>query len=544
MNVSREGTNFFPKLFRNIQVKKGQAYTLSFRIRNTTGSEPTTLGLAIAEGRGGWEPLGLHRTFEVGNEWKNIEYSFFASKDSETAQFQLTRFTKGTFEVDNLSLQSGAIKFFDSNQSLEEENIPIIGLNDFAPLKSREDFYQFIYDTEQSYWVGMYNYLKDELGVVSVISGTQLGYSPPFIQDELDYIDIHSYWCHPSVHENWRIRNVSMVNSMTTIKHLASQRVFGKPYTISEYNHPFPNQYGAEGQPMLRAYGALQGWDGVFEYTFHHRKEFDLNYNLYFFSINDRTDVLAHLPACAAIYLRGDVREANDSVVAPIMFDPYFEKLVSSRTISSNIASAGFDTNLSLIHKTGVTLNGEGISRSAEFDNPTGKILKSDTEELTWNREIADKGYFTVNTLNSKVFTGFPEGRTISLGEVDISIGDTRLGWATVSLVSQNANGFGTSGEPSNILLTATGLVENKGMKIQEFENNMITLSDWGKAPMYAEGIPMTVILPSDSENTKCYALNPKGKRKKEIPVESIDGKAKLVLKPSYKTIWYEIEIK
>ena len=57
---------------------------------------------------------------------------------------------------------------------------------------------------------------------------------------------------------------------MSTIQDLASQRVLGKPYTVSEYNHPFPNQYGAEGQPMLCAYGRLQGWDGVFQYTYNH----------------------------------------------------------------------------------------------------------------------------------------------------------------------------------------------------------------------------------------------------------------------------------
>ncbi|WP_298652767.1 hypothetical protein [uncultured Proteiniphilum sp.] len=40
------------------------------------------------------------------------------------------------------------------------------------------------------------------------------------------------------------------------------------------------------------------------------------------------------------------------------------------------------------------------------------------------------------------------------------------------------------------------------------------------------------------------FALNPKGKRKKEIPVILIDGKTEIMLKPEYKTIWYEIEIK
>ena len=55
----------------------------------------------------------------------------------------------------------------------------------------------------------------------------------------------------------------------------------------------------------------LQGWDGVFEYTYNHRPNFEPQHNRYFFSMIARTDVLAHFPACAAMFLRGDVAEAK-----------------------------------------------------------------------------------------------------------------------------------------------------------------------------------------------------------------------------------------
>ena len=97
---------------------------------------------------------------------------------------------------------------------------------------------------------------------------------------------------------------------MANIKdRLAVQRVDNKPYTISEYNHPYPNQFGAEGQPMLCAYGRLHGWDGVFQYSYNHYvDQFEPQANPWcFFDCIARTDVLAHFPACAAIFLRGDV---------------------------------------------------------------------------------------------------------------------------------------------------------------------------------------------------------------------------------------------
>src|SRR3546814_12352970 len=103
---------------------------------------------------------------------------------------------------------------------------------------------------------------------------------------------------------------------MGALRGLATSRVDGVPYTISEYNHPFPNQYGAEAQPILRAYGRLQGWDGVFQYTYAHRADVEPEMNTYFFSMAARTDVLAHMPACAAMFLRGDVSEAKSTRVA------------------------------------------------------------------------------------------------------------------------------------------------------------------------------------------------------------------------------------
>ena len=410
------------------------------------------------------------------------------------------------------------------------------------------DFYEFLVDTERSYWVGLYDYLKDELQVKSVVSGTQLGYSPPFVQAQLDYVDSHAYWCHPSpVSPEWRIRNESMVNSMSCIRSLAAQRVYGKPYTVSEYNHPFPNQYGAEGQPMLRAYGRLQGWDGVFEYNYHHRPNFQPQQNTYFFHIIARTDVLAHLPACAAIFLRGDVREAKSTVIGAVDYNTYLERLARSKAIGATIGSAGLDSHLTMLHKTAVDLSGTESTDAAHVGDivDNQKVFVSDTGELTWNVEQPGSGYFAVNTPNTKLFTGFPQGRTISLGDVTLSLGKTRLDWATVSLVSRDATGFGETDRPASILLAATGLSQNSAMIIEPTSDSTITLSDWGHGPVLVEGIPAVITLPANPTRLTCFALDPSGNRMQELPVQRAEaGGAKIELKPEYKTVWYEIDIR
>ncbi|MDY0164991.1 MAG: cellulase family glycosylhydrolase [Thermoguttaceae bacterium] len=549
VEVTQDGHEYFPKLFRALTVKEGQPYTLSFRVRRLKGEGPVTLGLAVADTDGGWRPLGLHRTLAVGNAWQKIVVPFVAGADSDRAQFQLTRFKVGTYEIDDLSFQSGAETEFNADARLEDGSIPIVRNHGYAPLKARRDFYEFLVDTERDYWTGMRDYLKNELKARSIISGTQLGYSPPHVQAELDYIDSHAYWCHPSpVSPDWRIRNLSMVNSLSCIQRLAGQRVHGMAYTVSEYNHPFPNQFGAEGQPMLRAYGRFQGWDGVFEYTYNHEPDFEPRRNTYFFSIAARTDVLAHFPACAAIYLRGDVQEAKSTVVGAMDYPTYFDRLVGSKAVGLSINNTGFDSRLTLIHKTAVDLAGEhGTDPAAVRTIPDDqKVIVSDTGELTWNMEQPGAGYWTVDTPNTKLFTGFPKGRTIALGDVTLAIGRTRLDWATVSLVSRNATGFGQSNRPASILLAATGLAENEGSVIEQVSGNEIRFQDsWGDGTVCVEGIPLVVTLPTQPERVRCFALDQRGDRKGEVPVErAVQGGSKIAIGPEYATVWYEIEVR
>lgn len=434
---------------------------------------------------------------------------------------------------------------------IEDYSIPTIKKGSEVPTVVKQDFYQFLIDTEDRYWTGMYRFLKDDLKVKSLVSGTQVIYrTSPFVQAKLDYIDSHTYWCHPGpVSPDWRIVNKPMVNSMSQITLLASSRIIGKPFTVSEYNHPFPNQFGAEGQPMLRAYGRFQGWDGVFEYTYNDRTSFDPSFNNYFFSMIERTDVLAHFPACSAIFLRGDVQEGKSAITGSIDYNKYFDHLIETDKIRGDIETAGFDMKLSLIHKTAVDLSGQTAIKEEDISKINqevkGKnILVSDTGELVWNIEDPQAGYFTVNTLNCKLFSGFPKGRKIKLGNISLSIGNTRLGWATISIVSKKGNRFGANGKPDNILLTATGIIKNNGMTIIEEPNEKIKLSDWGKSPVYAEGIPATISLPIKPNRIKCFSLDIGGNRMGEIPIDKRDRKyTEIIIKPDYKTVWYEILI-
>jgi hypothetical protein len=554
VEVTRDGGEFFAKVIRKLAVKKGQLYTLSFKIRRTAGAGAWTLSVALASTENhGWRPLGLQELVNVGSEWKTITCALEATADADQAILQLTRFKVGRYELDELSFQSGATFACDPVKGYNERTVPAVTMNgkQFPP-QARRDFVRFLFDVETRYWTGMANYVKHELKAKAPVSGTQLGYSPPYVQAKLDYVDHHAYWRHPTggwislaAKEPWAIGNDAMVNTLGNILHLAGERVQGKPYTISEYNHPYPNQFGAEGQLTLATYGRLQGWNGIFQYSYNHYvNDYEPQAMPWcFFDLIARTDVLAHFPACAAIFLRGDVREAREAVVASTTEAMCRDKLVANRSADFILSSQGHDARLAVLHRTAVAFDGDKPAQPIKLPADQ-KIFVSDTGEITWNREQPDAAYLAVNTPNTKLFTGFPAGRTLDLGGVTLSVGPTRLSWATVSLVSRKASGFGEKGAPASILLAATGDAGNAGRVMKHLADRKITLTDRGHAPMLAEGIPATVTLPSDPTRTMCYALDAHGDRKQPVPVEKSGAGSRIVIGPQHQTVWYEIEVR
>ena len=179
-----------------------------------------------------------------------------------------------------------------------------------ADAETRARFERFLAETETRYYTGMRDFLVRELGVRCPVSGTQLEFSPPEVQARLDYADAHGYWQHPE-YGPMRYGALAMVNTLEVTEHLESLRapaVRGKPFTVSEYNHPAPNPYGAETLPLLVSAAAKYGWSGVFLYTWNHFPEcvatrVELNARCPFDNLA-RTDLIAHMPAASAL-MRG-----------------------------------------------------------------------------------------------------------------------------------------------------------------------------------------------------------------------------------------------
>ncbi|MCA9118601.1 MAG: cellulase family glycosylhydrolase [Planctomycetaceae bacterium] len=540
--VRRQGRETWrPQLTQSgFAVERGRAYTLSFSIR-TNREQHIVVNCMMAHDP--WQRLGLEATVSSGPTERTHHLTFLADRDDENARITFTGLKPDNYELFDVSLRTGGISGLAEDESLETGSVSVMrrgNLNQTAA--AREDFIDFLWHTEHDYWTEFEDYLKEQLGIRALVSGTQLGYSPVHVQAELDYIDAHAYWQHPSFpnrdwdRRDWYVNNVALVNARSgTLESLANRRVAGMPFTVSEYNHPFPNAYAAEGFPMIAAMGAFQSWDGIYSFAYSHDNDFEPDHIKSYFDIKCQPTTLIHMPASVALFVRGDLMPANAAKFASLTRDREREQLHATGDPWSLTADRFMEAN-PFVERVGMELR---ANLTPAHD--TSQQL-SQSQQIRLDRSQPGAGYFVADTERTKVFSGFVRKRVIRIGNVAIRIQQPDLDWATVSMVCMNGTGFDRTGR---ILIAANGIVRNSDAKTEDLGNNRITLRDqWGKSPILCEGINAEISLPVAASRANFYALDGRGERRSAISVRALNGRTVLPLQSSAKTLWYEVEIR
>lgn len=551
--VERQGqVRWRPQISQSgFAVRKEEPYTLCLWARS---DGPRRVSANCMMAHEPWRNLGLSASLKLGSQWREYRQTFVALADDAQARISISGLEPGTYEIAGVSLRPGGVLGLEDHHRVEADTVPVLRGTPSATEAARRDFIDFLWETERDYWHGMYRYLKDELKVRSLVAGTQLSYSPLHVQAGLDYIDAHSYWQHPHFPhrpwdpKDWTVRNLALVNEPGgTLSSLALRRVARMAFTVSEYNHPAPLEFAAEGFPMIAAFGAFQGWDAIYSFCYSHSTSFEPRRIDGFFNIVSDPAKIVHMPACAAMFLRGDVAPARQLVSVPV--SPQSERAKLYETLSAWTITAdqfGLDPHTSLVHRVAMDPKAKaGPPAAATPFVPQGVppgILTSDTGQIRWDVLKPGCGCFTVNTPRSKLFTGFVAGRRFTIGDVELSIGPTQRDWATVSLVAIDGK---TLSGPGRILVAATGIVCNQGAKLENLGGDLVTLGNrWGTEPVLCEGVLAEVTLPASAARVTLYPLDEAGNRRQAIPLGQSNGKAVLLLGPQHRTLWYEAVVR
>ncbi|HWB83516.1 MAG TPA: hypothetical protein VG675_05220 [Bryobacteraceae bacterium] len=350
----------------------------------------------------------------------------------------------------------------------------------------KERFYTeaaFYTDVEGGFFREMKSYLKNTLGVKSLITGTadHTYFIPGMPQlrstsSIMDIIDAHVYWQHPAIYGE---RNTPMVNDPlhATVVKLTRSAFVGKPLVVTEVNHPQPNEYLSEMIPILASYGAFQDWDGIFFYTFEPKLRGQWQPLLADpFDISEDPVRIAQLPAGALLFLR-DIKPATRVVERHYSTDQINESL---RLPESEMPyfTPGFPLSIPLRHESRIRCL-DCPATPMPTDDLKGPYI-SDTRELSWYAPDGKDGLVTIDTDRSQALVGFvrDEHKMTRYLSADI-----KNDFCAITLSSLDGKPVPRS---TRMLLTATSREQNTGSQWNDRHTLWKVL---GKAPTEIETV-------------------------------------------------------
>src|SRR5450432_2816209 len=121
---------------------------------------------------------------------------------------------------------------------------------------------QFMVDRDRAYLKRMLGAVRESTDGFVPVTGTQVGFGGLLNYDshqDLDYQDNHFYIDHYNFPNrawdgrDWRQHNTTSTGTgFATYLNIAATRQAGRPFTVSEFNQPYPNTYAAESDPHSR----------------------------------------------------------------------------------------------------------------------------------------------------------------------------------------------------------------------------------------------------------------------------------------------------
>jgi len=534
-----------------LKIRKGEKYAVTYRVRASTAR---TVGAEVAHN--GPDPYRGYgsKSADVPTEWSRQRFSFVAPEDDNSVRlsFHFGQAT-GTVWLADVEMAEAAVDGLRDGEDASKGTVRRLAPDDFGTVTTARfrDEGRFLYETEMAYYKTMNDLLKKDLKVQALVEGTNHNYGLPCLwaESSLDLMDCHAYWQHPSFprqpwsRTDWTIGNTAMLDEpqRSTIASLCRSSVEGKPFTVSEYNHPFPNEYACESPLLMAAYGALQDWDAVYFYTFAHNwteRELGGNVVTNYFDVCNQVAQMAQMPTASLLFRRGDVQPAKRLVAVSYDETRVFDSLRTPSREDAFHLDRTLSPLLPLVHRFRVgRFDAERTTRVEDvgFVEPKGKI-ESDTGELAWHAAGKGGGYLTVDTPLTQAAVGWLGGKTIETGGARFEI---TTPFCAVSATSLDGKPLTRS---DKILLVAVARCANTGMTWNEKRNSVG--DQWGKAPILIEPVAGRVALKRDPRPSQLRFSSLDGRGLPMAQLQSLSvqgGSVALPLRSDPTTVWYEL---
>lgn len=369
-----------------------------------------------------------------------------------------------------------------------------------------------------------------------------------------DYSDIHSYWTLTTLggfNEGNLLNYNGPVSCMSVktaqfIGDLANCRIYGMPWTISEWNSCAVNPTQVEGCLLVSAFASMQNWTPfIFEYgggTFSYMdrpasRVLKINHGLVLqdnnilineFMLENNPAKMAVMPSCAAIRLRCDVKEPDKG---------YYVR--TSAQDAAEVKSISRDVGIGAIGKTGLMYDVRDYDPN-KIDNDVlyleKKAKKDKTPYVSVTGEMStdlNNQIFKINTEMSQAAVGYMFGTVQEFDDFKFEI-DNKFAHVGITSLSKDEPIYSCD----SLLLSVAGDQRNSGEVRSSDQRKVIST---GHSPILIEQITGKVTLKS-KDDFEVYTLSSGGKRiKRANTAKDKDGNTVIYLSVNDHAMNYEI---
>jgi hypothetical protein len=512
------------------------AYRLSFRARSVQSAK---LGVSASNAAPPWANLGLNEQVSLKPEWQEFQFEFsphsVLPEGKNRIGFNLLNKVTSV-DLADVKLQTVPTGFLKPSDSLEDGRIPLPTRR--ANLAVRRDYFNFLIQLEIDHASEMKKFIREEIGAKQMITHSALlfggivGARREYLVS--DMVDTHGYWHHPNFTsgawdmKHWEINNMSQVTDAAggTLAEMAMQRPYGKPYSVSEYDTPAPNDYAAETFPLFAAMACLQDWSAIYHFAFQHGSDFGSDKITSFFNSDGHPAKQAFMPLAALAFRKGLIEPHKTST--SLLLDR--NKIEAFAAEKAGDLWGGWRDIWGSWKQTG----------AVAWHQMTGFLLFEQSKDLgRW------KGTGPTNvrwdSAKSSIEIPSPAAAVLSC-RIDDGGGQFQLGSITIQPEAGSSAKNGTfmiaalDGKPvaesNKLWLCALSRAENQGMG---WDAARRTVSEkWGDGPALVLGVKATIKLPEKTA-WKVEALDPTGTPKAVVAEKANEFN----IAPEQKTVWW-----
>lgn len=414
----------------------------------------------------------------------------------------------------------------------------------------------FLVELQKEYFDDMHRHLK-KIGVKIPITGTNwaVGCGASLAtQTDMDFTDSHAYWYSFGLWKAYekKLMNKSMLSERSPLFcSLTCMRLADKPFFVSEWDHPWPNEWRAESSLLLAAVSCLQGWTGTAIHTY----RYDCRENVDQIAPPITSDALSGVPYRSGVFdtfndpakfglfyhaalmlRRGDVKEHGEATEIKL---PSFTHDEKTSPLKGFIADSHIKAmeGAAETRKIAIRLPDAPAKTKTQTDYDKYLVpaeaseLRSDTGELYRNLQ---KKYGVIDSPRTKAAYGFIG----AAGEIKMK-GLSVKAVTDFAVLAVSSLSDSSTFDSENMLLTAVGRADNTGAKYNADHTLQL---DLGHGPIEVEVIEAELELETKVPGLQIWAVNPAGSLIGRIPAEYHSGKLHFKIGGEWPSMYYLIQ--